>query len=114
MHRGILPLLPTKGGEGRGEEGRFLFGFPSPQPSPHSFLAGRGRRPEAAMPLNSMAVPWGGGYVFSARGNEGPFVATFVATFVDLRTLRRRLRRRRRQRGQTGNMSGMTLNRLRE
>src|SRR6266536_3097899 len=46
-------------------------------------------------------------YVFSAHGNEHPFVATFVATFVDPCTLRLRLRRRRRQRG---NMSRMTLN----
>src|SRR6266536_5502170 len=30
MPRGILPLLPTKGGEGRGEEGRFYLDSPLP------------------------------------------------------------------------------------
>src|SRR5205809_6473648 len=47
------PSPPHKGRRGSGRGGPFLFGFPSP----HSFLAGRGRRPEAAMPLNSTAVP---------------------------------------------------------
>src|SRR5881396_3257298 len=51
-----LPSPPHKGRRGSGRGGPFLFGFPSPQPSPHSFLAGRGRRPEEAMPLNSTAV----------------------------------------------------------
>ena len=36
------PSLPSDGGEGRGEEARFSLGFPSPQSSPHSCLAGRG------------------------------------------------------------------------
>src|SRR5882762_2770575 len=30
--------------EGRGEEACFCSGFPSPRSSPHSFLAGRGRK----------------------------------------------------------------------
>ena len=37
----VLPLLPT-GGEGWGEESTFME-YPSPHPSPHSCLAGRGR-----------------------------------------------------------------------
>src|SRR5713101_783162 len=51
------PSPPAAGGEGRGEEGHFRLGFPSPQPSPRSFLAGRGRRFTLAASLNSMAVP---------------------------------------------------------
>src|SRR6266536_2548082 len=51
-----LNKYPHKGRRGAGRGGPFLFGFPSPRPSPHSFLAGRGRRSEATMPLNSMAV----------------------------------------------------------
>ena len=43
--RWLLPLLPKKGGEGRGEEAVF---HPSLQLSPRSFLAGReGKRPSA-------------------------------------------------------------------
>src|SRR5438093_125811 len=38
----VLPLLPT-GGEGRGEEATFIECL-SPRPSPHSCLAGRGRK----------------------------------------------------------------------
>src|SRR5438093_11872735 len=37
----VHPLLP-KGGEGRGEEATFIE-CPSPRPSPHSCLTGRGR-----------------------------------------------------------------------
>lgn len=37
---------PPNGGEGRGEEGRFE-GFPSPQSSPHTFVAERGRNSRA-------------------------------------------------------------------
>src|SRR5216117_2380967 len=51
------PSPPHKGRRGSGRGGPFSLGFPSPRPSPHSFLAGRGRRPEATRPLNSMAVP---------------------------------------------------------
>ena len=46
------PSPPAAGGEGRGEEGHFRLGFPSPR----SFLAGRGRRFTLAESLNSMAV----------------------------------------------------------
>src|SRR5213596_363767 len=38
----VLPLLPT-GGEGWGEEATFI-DCPSARPSPHSCLAGRGRK----------------------------------------------------------------------
>src|SRR6266516_1471344 len=38
------PSPPHKGRRGSGRGGPFLFGFPSP----HSFLAGRGRRPQEA------------------------------------------------------------------
>src|SRR5216683_6662888 len=51
------PSPPAAGGEGRGEEGRFCSDFPSPQPSPHSFLAGRGRRVTVAACLSSRPVP---------------------------------------------------------
>jgi heptosyltransferase III len=37
------PSLPRSGGEGRGEEGLFYWGIPSPQSSPRSFVTGRGR-----------------------------------------------------------------------
>src|SRR5713101_2874136 len=50
------PSPPAAGGEGRGEEGCFCSDFPSPQPSPRSFLAGRGRRVTVAACLNSTPV----------------------------------------------------------
>ena len=37
------PSPPAAGGEGWGEEGIFIRRFPSPRPSPRSFVAGRGR-----------------------------------------------------------------------
>jgi hypothetical protein len=43
-----LPLLLTKGGEGRGEEALFI-NFPSLRLSPHSFLAGRERQNAASV-----------------------------------------------------------------
>jgi hypothetical protein len=36
------PSPPAEGGEGRGEEGRVLIDIPSPRPSPHSSVVGRG------------------------------------------------------------------------
>src|ERR1051325_2857046 len=46
MNRRLLPLLlRNEGGEEAGERRPSLFDFPSPRPSPRSFLAGRGRRP---------------------------------------------------------------------
>jgi hypothetical protein len=50
------PSPPAAGGEGRGEEGHFCSTFPSPQPSPRSFLAGRGRSITLAASLNSTAA----------------------------------------------------------
>ena len=45
--RWLSPLLPRKGGEGRGEEAVFHQFFPSLQLSPRSFLAGReGKTPQ--------------------------------------------------------------------
>jgi hypothetical protein len=41
--RKVFSLSSPKGGEGRGEEARLL-NCPSPQPSPRSFLTGRGRK----------------------------------------------------------------------
>ena len=49
-----LPLIQRQWGPG--EEERFSWGFPSPQPSPRSCLAGRGRRGALAGDLNSTAV----------------------------------------------------------
>ena len=43
------PSTPSDGGEGRGEEERFSEN-PSPRSSPHSFLAGRGRKPPTQPP----------------------------------------------------------------
>ena len=40
--RSETPSLPAAGGEGWGEEGLTIKSSPSPRPSPHSFLAGRG------------------------------------------------------------------------
>ena len=40
--RSETPSLPAAGGEGWGEEGLTIQSSPSPRPSPHSFLAGRG------------------------------------------------------------------------
>src|SRR5947209_2283087 len=39
----VFSLSSGRGGEGRGEEANFIE-CPSPRPSPHSFLAGRGRK----------------------------------------------------------------------
>src|SRR5436190_12514334 len=39
----VFSLSSPKGGEGGGEEATIIE-CPSPQPSPHSFLAGRGRK----------------------------------------------------------------------
>ena len=41
------PSLPSDGGEGRGEEARGPWNYPSPRSSPHSFVVGRGRRTHA-------------------------------------------------------------------
>ena len=41
----FTPSLPTEGGEGRGEEASISLTNPSPQPSPRSFVAGRGSPP---------------------------------------------------------------------
>src|SRR6266516_3365287 len=46
MQRGILPLLPTKGGEGRGEEGRFYLDSPLPNPLPTRSSRGEGGDPK--------------------------------------------------------------------
>src|SRR6266516_1352821 len=40
---GLLPLLPQRR-RGRGRGGHYFIECFSPQPSPHSFLAGRGRK----------------------------------------------------------------------
>jgi hypothetical protein len=45
---GLLPLFHSDGGEGRGTGGLLLLGFSSPQPSPRSCLAKRGRSPDVA------------------------------------------------------------------
>ena len=41
----FTPSLPSEGGEGRGEEAPISLSNPSPQPSPRSFVAGRGSPP---------------------------------------------------------------------
>ena len=56
------PSLPSDGGESRGEEVCFHSEFPSPRSSPHSFLAGRGRR-SLSYETVSAAPPYLGGYV---------------------------------------------------
>jgi len=52
----LSPSPPAAGGEGRGEEGRFPWFLPSPRPSPHTCLAGRGSQPARAHSLVSKAV----------------------------------------------------------
>jgi len=47
------PSPPSDGGEGWGEEARFS-DSPSPRSSPHSFLAGRGRKPATHRPQSEM------------------------------------------------------------
>src|SRR5260221_3772935 len=48
----ILPLLHSMD-ERAGKRRRIFVGCPSPQSSPHSFLAGRGGRDRKSTPLNS-------------------------------------------------------------
>src|SRR5437667_5482039 len=57
MQRGILPLLPTKGGEGRGEEGRFYLDSPLPNPLPTRSSRGEGGDPKRQRRLIQWQCP---------------------------------------------------------
>src|SRR5206468_12894877 len=52
----IFSLSSRRGRRGLGRGGPFFLEFPSPRPSPHSCLVGRGRRSAFAALPNSMAV----------------------------------------------------------
>ena len=62
------PSPPSDGGEGRGEEGRYVLEFPSPRSSPHSFLMGRGSSHRTV--LRSGTAEGGGLEAHSQIGNQ--------------------------------------------
>src|SRR5881396_4197933 len=78
MQRGILPLLPTKGGEGRGEEGRFYLDSPLPNPLPTRSSRGEGEDPKRQCRL--IQWQWGSrvrGHA-SSTGCESPCTGSGV------------------------------------